>query len=116
MKRTNVLEIAGLFAALALAMLPVKASAYDHCPPGYARGGHHASHSYHGGYHGGRQALVWPGDARHGGYAAHGGGHHVVQQVVVVRTVRLAQPVGYRSHVGYSHGYAAPHGRRHHHD
>ncbi len=106
MKRTIVLKAAGLLAALPLAMLPMQANAYDHCPPANANG--------HG-HHGGRQALVWPGDARRGGYHV---GHvrYVAQPVVVVRTVRVAHPVVYRSHVGYSHhgSYAVSHGRRHH--
>ena len=113
MKRTALLKVAGLLTALPLAMLPLKASAFDH-------------HSSGRGYHGSRHARVWPGDAcRPGAY--HHGGHtryvaqhryvaqrYVAQPVVVVHVQRVTPIANYRSYTGYGHGLAVSHRRGRH--
>ena len=112
MKRTTLLKAAGLLTALPLAMLPVQASAGDHCPPAYRHSGHSQGH----GHHGGHRALVWPGDAPRGG-AYYSGHHtrHVAQPVVYIRVQRVAPVFVYRTPVRYSHGtYLVSHGRGYH--
>ena len=113
MQRTALLKAAGLLTALPLAMLPVKASAGDHCPPAYG----HSGHAYSQGHHGSRHAMVWPGDAHRVG-AHYYGGHtrHAAQPVVFVRVHRVAPVVVYRSHAAYSHGGYSVRQRHGYHD
>ena len=103
MQKTTLLKIAGLIAALPLALLPAKANAYDHCPPAHQYSAH--SHGGHGG-HGGEGKFLWPGDRprvgqtyiiRHATYVARP--VHVVQ----VRLVATSRSHHARS--SHRHGY-----------
>ena len=100
MQKTTMLKIAGLITALPLALLPVKASAYDHCPPA-----HQYSVDSHGG-HGGHAKFLWPGDRPRVGHAYIIGHRTYVARPVHVVQVRLVAPAR-TSHVrtSYRHGY-----------
>ena len=94
MTTTTLLKAAGLLLALPLAMLPLKASAYDYCPPAYG-------HSYSQGSHSGRHAMIWPGDARRGAYYLGAHTRYVAQPVVLVRVQRVAPVAVYRTYPLY---------------
>lgn len=106
MQKTTLLKIAGLMAALPLALLPVKAQAFDNCPPAHQYSAHgHSGHGGHGGYSS-HAKFLWPGDRprvgqtyiiRHSQYVARP--VHVVQ-------VRLVGPArSYHARPSYRHGY-----------
>ena len=88
MKATTLLKAAGLLVALPLAMLPVEASAFDHCPPARQYVGHSTNH----GHHGGHSELLWPGDRPRVGHTYLLGHTRYVARPVHVVQIRLVAP------------------------